>query len=68
MFWKSWAHDWLFSEQDKWILEKVAPGPELLSHTDVSVIAWRRFGQQHARQPPRAEAVAARVASVSGGG
>lgn len=48
-------------------MEKVTPGPELLSHTDVSVIAWRRFVQEHARQPPKAEPVAAGVASVSGG-
>jgi phenylpropionate dioxygenase-like ring-hydroxylating dioxygenase large terminal subunit len=67
VFWKSWAHDWIFSDQDKWIVEKVTPGPELLSHTDVSVIAWRRFVQEHARQPPKAEPVAAGVASVSGG-
>ncbi|MFN7276048.1 MAG: hypothetical protein ACK5TI_01535 [bacterium] len=45
----------------------MAPGPELLSHTDVSVIAWRRFVQEHARQPPKAEAVVSRVASVRGG-
>jgi nitrite reductase/ring-hydroxylating ferredoxin subunit len=49
--WKSWAHDWLFSDQDKWIVEAVTPGDELLSRTDVGVAAWRRFCITHARRP-----------------
>ncbi|HEV7391193.1 MAG TPA: Rieske 2Fe-2S domain-containing protein [Burkholderiales bacterium] len=55
LFWKSWAHDWLFSDQDKWIVERVTPGPELLSRTDVSVTAWRRFAIANARKPPDAQ-------------
>ena len=52
LVWKSWAHDWLFSDQDKWIVEKIDPdGPELLSRTDVGVAAWRRFCQTQARKP-----------------
>ena len=51
LLWKSWAHDWLFSDQDKWIVENVTPGPELLSRTDVGVSAWRRFAVAHARRP-----------------
>ena len=39
--WMSWAHDWLFSDQDKWIVEAIRPGPEMLSKTDVGVVAWR---------------------------
>lgn len=54
IFWKSWAHDWLFSDQDKWIVERVTPGPELLSRTDVSVAAWRRFAVANARKPQHA--------------
>lgn len=49
--WKGWAHDWLFSDQDKWIVETITPGPELLSRTDVGVVAWRRFCLRHARRP-----------------
>jgi hypothetical protein len=29
IFWVSWVHDWLFSDQDKRILEAVIPGKEL---------------------------------------
>jgi len=54
VFWLSWVHDWLFSEQDKWIVEAVQPGPEVLSRTDVGVVAWRRFAAAHARRPPAA--------------
>ncbi len=52
IIWKSWTHDWLFSDQDKWIVEHVTPRPELLSRTDISVTAWRRFSMANARQPP----------------
>ena len=52
LLWQSWAHDWLFSDQDKWIVEKMVPGEEMLSRTDVGVIAFRRFAAQHARRPP----------------
>jgi phenylpropionate dioxygenase-like ring-hydroxylating dioxygenase large terminal subunit len=49
--WVSWVHDWLFSDQDKRILERVTPGRELLSRSDIGVTAWRRFAVAHARQP-----------------
>ena len=52
--WLSWVHDWLFSDQDKRILEKVIPGKEIYSRTDAGVIAWRRYAVDHARR--RAEA------------
>ncbi len=52
--WVCWAHDWLFSDQDKRILEAVVPGKELLSRSDVGVAAWRRFAVAHARRPPSA--------------
>lgn len=51
LFWMSWAHDWLFSDQDKWIVEGIRPGAELLSRTDVGVVAWRRFALKNARRP-----------------
>jgi phenylpropionate dioxygenase-like ring-hydroxylating dioxygenase large terminal subunit len=54
LFWKGWAHDWLFSDQDKAIVETITPGPELLSRTDVGVVAWRRFTLRHARRPTAA--------------
>jgi phenylpropionate dioxygenase-like ring-hydroxylating dioxygenase large terminal subunit len=54
ILWVSWAHDWLFSDQDKRLLEKVIPGKEMLSRTDAGVVAWRRYAVDHARR--RAEA------------
>jgi hypothetical protein len=54
VFWKGWAHDWLFSDQDKAIVETITPGPELLSRTDVGVVAWRRFALRNARRPAAA--------------
>ncbi|HMN88112.1 MAG TPA: hypothetical protein PKA74_19315, partial [Bauldia sp.] len=32
--WQSWAHDWLFSDQDKFIVEGVRSDTEQLSRTD----------------------------------
>jgi nitrite reductase/ring-hydroxylating ferredoxin subunit len=52
--WLSWVHDWIFSDQDKRVLEAVIPGKELLSRSDIGVAAWRRFAVAHARQPPDA--------------
>jgi phenylpropionate dioxygenase-like ring-hydroxylating dioxygenase large terminal subunit len=63
-FWKSWAHDWLFSDQDKWIVERVTPGPELLSRTDVGVAAWRRFCKAHARKPATPAVASAQTGSI----
>lgn len=51
LLWMSWAHDWLFSDQDKWVVEAIRPGPERLSRTDVGVTAWRRFASSNARRP-----------------
>jgi nitrite reductase/ring-hydroxylating ferredoxin subunit len=53
-FWMSWAHDWLFSDQDKWVVESIRPGPELLSKTDVGVTSWRWFASKNARCPEQA--------------
>ncbi len=52
--WRGWAHDWLFSGQDKEIVEYHVPGPEVLSKTDAGVVAWRRYAGANARQPPQA--------------
>jgi phenylpropionate dioxygenase-like ring-hydroxylating dioxygenase large terminal subunit len=54
VFWVSWVHDWVFSDQDKRILEAVVPGPEALSRSDMGVVAWRRYAVEHARQRARA--------------
>lgn len=51
VFWSSWAHDWLFSDQDKFVVEKIRPGPELPSKTDVGLTAWRWFMAKNARRP-----------------
>jgi nitrite reductase/ring-hydroxylating ferredoxin subunit len=51
LFWMSWAHDWLFSDQDKWVVEAIRSGPELLSRTDVGPAAWRWFALKNARCP-----------------
>ena len=48
--WRGWAHDWIFSGQDKTMVEALVPGPERLSKTDVGVIAWRKFAGAHARR------------------
>lgn len=50
--WRGWAHDWIFSGQDKYIVEAVVPGPERLSKSDVGVIAWRKYAGANARRPP----------------
>lgn len=50
--WLSWAHDWIFSDQDKRVLDKVIAGEEMLSRSDIGVVAWRRFAATHARRPP----------------
>jgi nitrite reductase/ring-hydroxylating ferredoxin subunit len=49
---RRWAHDRMFSDQDKVLIESTVPGPERLSRTDVGVIAWRKFAGTHARRPP----------------
>ena len=51
VFWSSWAHDWLFSDQDKYVVERIRPGTELLSRTDTGLTAWRWFMSRNARQP-----------------
>jgi nitrite reductase/ring-hydroxylating ferredoxin subunit len=48
---RKWAHDRMFSDQDKVLIESTVPGPERLSKTDVGVIAWRKFAGSHARRP-----------------
>ena len=49
--WRRWAHDRVFSDQDKAMVESLVPGPERLSKSDVGVIAWRKFAGAHARLP-----------------
>ncbi len=53
--WQSWAHDWLFSDQDKVVVEGVRSDAEQLSRTDVGVAAWRKFAVENARRPPAAD-------------
>jgi len=62
LLWWSWAHDWLFSDQDKRVVESITPGSELLSRTDVGVIAWRRFSAAHAHTPAAAKPAAQETA------
>lgn len=52
--WRGWAHDRIFSDQDKVLVEKLVPGTERLSKSDVGVIAWRKFAGTHARRPATA--------------
>jgi phenylpropionate dioxygenase-like ring-hydroxylating dioxygenase large terminal subunit len=65
--WSSWAHDWLFSDQDKWVVEAIGPGKELLSSTDVGVSTWRWFALKNARRPaqPKANGAPVEQSSVS---
>ena len=62
--WLGWAHDWVFSDQDKRILENIGTERELLSRTDVGVVAWRRFAAANARQAPGAGSGTADTAPV----
>jgi len=50
--WRRWVHDWLFSGQDKTVIEASPPGPERLSRTDAGLVAWRRYAGENARRPP----------------
>jgi hypothetical protein len=50
---RSWAHDRLFSDQDKVLIESTVPGPERLSKSDTGVIAWRKFAGANARRPAK---------------
>ena len=51
--WRGWAHDWIFSDQDRKVVESVVLGRERLSKTDTGVIGWRRFAGTHARRGPQ---------------
>jgi phenylpropionate dioxygenase-like ring-hydroxylating dioxygenase large terminal subunit len=53
--WRGWAHDRIFSDQDKRVVEALVAGPERLSRTDIGVVAWRKFAGANARQPAVAE-------------
>ena len=55
VLWQSWAHDWLFSDQDKVVVEGVRSDADQLSRTDVGVAAWRKFAVENARRPPAAD-------------
>jgi phenylpropionate dioxygenase-like ring-hydroxylating dioxygenase large terminal subunit len=46
---RGWAHDWIFSGQDKSVVESVIEGPERLSKTDIGLIGWRRFVKANQR-------------------
>jgi nitrite reductase/ring-hydroxylating ferredoxin subunit len=50
--WRGWAHDWIFSGQDKTVVEALVVGRERLSRTDIGVIGWRKFAGANARRPP----------------
>lgn len=53
--WQSWTHDWVFSDQDKKVVEGVRSNAEQLSRSDAGVVAWRRFMVENARQPTKVE-------------
>jgi phenylpropionate dioxygenase-like ring-hydroxylating dioxygenase large terminal subunit len=46
---RGWAHDWIFSGQDKAVVESVILGPERLSKTDIGLTGWRRFVKANQR-------------------
>ena len=52
---RGWAHDWIFSGQDKKVVESVTYGPERLSRTDVGLVAWRKFSSLHGNRAARVE-------------
>lgn len=49
--WRGWAHDWIFSGEDKTVVENMVNGRERLSKTDIGVIGWRKFASANARRP-----------------
>jgi len=49
---RGWAHDWLFSGQDKKVVESVSYGPERLSRTDVGLVGWRKFAGTKGHKVP----------------
>ena len=49
--WRGWAHDWIFSGEDKTVVEQIVNGRERLSKTDIGVIGWRKFASANARRP-----------------
>jgi hypothetical protein len=59
---RRWAHDRMFSDHDKVLVEGLVPGPERLSRTDVGVIAWRKFAGTCARRPREERALELDVA------
>lgn len=60
--WRRWAHDIVFSGQDRRILEQLVPGEERLSRTDAGMIAWRKFAGGNARTPDTGKAAKLRAA------
>ncbi len=50
--WRGWAHDWIFSGEDKKVVESIVPGRERLSKTDVGVIGWRKFASANGHRDP----------------
>jgi nitrite reductase/ring-hydroxylating ferredoxin subunit len=59
LLWRGWAHDRIFSDQDRHVIEGLSPGAERLSRSDTGVIAWRKFAASHARRPPAVKAAPA---------
>ncbi|MEJ1975821.1 MAG: Rieske 2Fe-2S domain-containing protein [Acetobacteraceae bacterium] len=55
--WRGWAHDWIFSGEDKTVVESVVAGRERLSKTDIGVIGWRKFASANARRTPAAQPI-----------
>ena len=53
--WRGWAHDGIFSGEDKTVVEGIVNGRERLSHTDIGVIGWRKFASANARRPAEPE-------------
>ena len=62
---RGWAHDWLFSGQDKKILDDWEVGPERLAKTDLGVVQWRKFSAENARKPSASTVSGADAANSS---
>lgn len=59
--WRSWAHDRIFSNQDKRILDDWEIGLEHLAKTDRDVVRWRKFAGRHAREAAPSETPGSRA-------
>jgi nitrite reductase/ring-hydroxylating ferredoxin subunit len=50
--WRRWLHHGQFYGQDEWMIGLMNTPPERLYRPDISITAWRKFCDEHARPQP----------------